>query len=146
VRTGRLLRADYGLPPAKPIDYIIKPSSDEAAERLNADQASIVTSLRVGALTLDSSFDPPAAVPSAVSRLGTIYMPLDGVIDVDAERERLASQLEKIQASLTTATKKLENENYVNKAPEAVVAETRAKKKALLEESARINGLIDALM
>jgi len=73
-------------------------------------------------------------------------MPLDGVIDVDAERERLASQLEKIQASLTTATKKLENENYVNKAPEAVVAETRAKKKALLEESARINGLIDALM
>ena len=145
VRTGRLLRADYGLPPAKPMDYIIKPSSDQAAERLQADQASIVTSLRVSTLTIDASFDPPSAVPSAVSRLGTVYMSLDGAIDVEAERARLASQLEKIQASLTTATKKLENENYVKKAPEAVVAETRAKKKALLEESARINGLIASL-
>jgi valyl-tRNA synthetase len=145
VRVGRLLRSDYGIAPGKRIDYMIRPDTKEAAAFLKADVSAVRAALRAETVTVDMDLKPEKAVPSAVSQLGTVYLPVENVIDVESEIKRLNAELTKITGFILNATRKLENENFVSKAPEAVVAKARANKDGLLADADKIQRLIDAL-
>ena len=145
IRVGRVLRADYGIPTAKKITYLIKPKTNDVVDRLQSDKTAIASSLRAEKLSIDADLDVDEKMPSAVSKLGTVFMPLDGIIDVDAEKNRLTAQLDKTMSKLAVVERKLGNENYVSRAPEEVVNKTRENKKTLLEESEKIKTLIQAL-
>ena len=145
IRVGRLLRSDYGIPPGKRIDYMIRPDTKASAAFLADDSVAVRAALRAERVTVDMELKPEKAMPSAVSQLGTVYLPVDDVIDVDAELKRLDSELGKINGFILNATRKLENESFVSKAPEAVVAKVRANKDALLADADKIQCLIDAL-
>ena len=59
----------------------------------------------------------------------TILMSLDELIDYDKERQRLADEIKKLEAEIKRASGKLNNDNFVKKAPEKVVEEERKKLK-----------------
>ncbi len=145
IRVGRLLRADYNIAPGKHIDYLIRPSTEEARDFLLGDQEAVCAALRSAQVTVDMELKPEKAMPSAVSQLGTLYMPVDGVIDVEAELNKLENELAAINGHIANATRKLENENFVSKAPESVVVKARANKDALLEKAEKVQRLIEAL-
>jgi len=145
VRLGRQLRADYGIAPARRLDYLIRPDSVEAASRLEADIPSLRAALRAETVTVDAGLDPETAMPGTLTPLGMLYLPLDGVIDVEAERARLTAELEKVNGHLTGAVRKLENESFVGKAPDAVVAQVRATRDELREKQAKLQAQIAAL-
>ena len=50
-----------------------------------------------------------------------IYVPLAGVIDIDAERNRLQKRLSKLTADLAATQKTLDNPKFIERAPKAVV-------------------------
>ncbi len=145
IRVGRLLRADYGIPPSAPLAYLIKPGAGTDAAMLAADRADLMGALHAGELTIDAALVPPKAAPSALSAIGTVYMPVTGVIDVEAERRRLGAELDKTRGFLAAASKKLENENFVSRAPAEVVAAARASREALAEKAEKLAHLLDAL-
>ncbi len=145
VRVGRNLRADYGVPPGRKIDYIIKPASEEIARRLQADEKSLLTHLRAAQVRIDPGFQPDDVVPSGVGRLGAIYMPVDGLLDVDAEISKLNGQIEKTGQELERVTRKLANEDFISKAPERVVATQKERKTELLGRSRKLKRLLDML-
>ena len=80
---------------------------------------------------------------SIVTHDATAYLPLSELVDLAAERERIAKELEKAKNGLRITEGKLSNEKFVSRAPEAVVnaeKEKAAKYKELiakLEESAK---------
>ncbi|MBQ9617505.1 MAG: valine--tRNA ligase, partial [Oscillibacter sp.] len=80
---------------------------------------------------------------SVVTHGATVYMPLSELVDLQAERERIAKELEKAKNGLRITEGKLSNEKFVSKAPENVVKAEREKVAkyreliAKLEESAR---------
>lgn len=82
---------------------------------------------------------------SAVGRLGTIYMDLAGIIDLDAERERLASQIEKLNGDLQRADKKLGNEKFVTRAPAEVVERQRALRTETAEKRDKLQHQLQTL-
>jgi len=145
VRLGRQLRADYGIAPARRLDYLIRPDSFDAASRLEADIPSLRAALRAETVTVDAGLDPETAMPGMLTPLGMLYLPLDGVIDVGAERERLTAELEKVNGHLAGALRKLENESFVGKAPDAVVAQVRATRDELREKQAKLQAQIASL-
>ena len=145
IRVARTLMADYGLLPKQKVDFIVRPATEEQANRLLEDKSSIVALLRAGSLTIDAEFHPVKAMPSGLTQLGTIYMPLEGLVDVDAERNKLTAQLEKIEFDLSRVTKKLENLDFINKAPRDVVQIQETRKKDLLEKAEKLEKLISAL-
>jgi len=74
-------------------------------------------------------------MPSGVSKLGTVYMPLEGLIDVQAETQRLSAQLEKVRNDIERTSSKLNNRGFVSKAPPEVVEEQTKRKAELIEKS-----------
>ena len=145
IREGRMLRSDYGISPAKKIDYLIKPQDAESGRRLQEDSVSLKSLLRAESLTIDSALVPGKAMPSGMTKLATIYMPLAGLIDVEAERQSLAGQVEKLGADLERINAKLANSNFVGKAPADVVAQQRAKRDLLTQDIEKMKKLMSAL-
>ena len=64
---------------------------------------------------------------SAVTADATIYMPFAELVDLDKEIERLEKEEEKLKKELSRSKGMLENEKFVSRAPEAKIAEERAK-------------------
>ena len=145
IRIARTLMADYGLLPKQQVDFILRPTNEESTARLIEDQASITSLLRARSITVDAEFAPPKAMPSGLSQLGAVYMPLEGLIDVAAEVARLNTQLEKINEELERVNKKLGNMDFISKAPKSVVQVQENRKKELLEKSEKLTKLIATL-
>ena len=67
------------------------------------------------------------AAPAAVTTFGEVYMPLDGLIDMDAEKSRLDKEIAKITKEVEKAGKKLSNPNFIERAKPEVVDVERAR-------------------
>jgi valyl-tRNA synthetase len=145
VRVGRTLRADYNILPVTEVAYRIKPHSAEEGRLIEEDMDSLRTLLRARTIEVDRTMVPQKAMPSGVSALGTVYMPLQGVVDVQAEIQRQTGQLEKIQQDLERVENKLSNRNFVTKAPEHVVEKQRERKQDLLDKATKLKKLIETL-
>jgi len=141
ITAGRALRAEYGIAPSKFIDYVIQTSE---ADRFMADLDSLKTQLRSENVQILQQ-PPTHAMPGTVCKLGTVYLPLDGLIDTAAEKKRLADEIAKVQGFLKGIDAKLSNEGFVSKAPAQVIEQQRAKKIEHEETVARLQKLLNAL-
>jgi valyl-tRNA synthetase len=145
IRLGRTLRSDYQIPPGKPVDFIIKPANAADAAQLLAEETLLRTMLKAGTIAVDAAHEAGKAMPSAMGHTGTISLSLAGVIDVEAEAERLTKQLTGTLAQLERITHKLDNAQFVSKAPPDVVAREEQRKDALVESAEKLRRLIATL-
>lgn len=74
-----------------------------------------------------------------------IYIPMEELVDMEAEKKRLSKELETAQKGYRNAQAKLQNEKFLSKAPEKVVAGVRANAEKLKEHIALIQSSLDAL-
>jgi len=72
-------------------------------------------------------------------------LPLKGIIDLDAERARLAKELAKADADFARVDAKLNNPNFVARAPEEVVQEEKEKREEVLARKAKILEALERL-
>jgi len=145
VRVGRALRSDYGVAPSATVNYMIKPCDEVSEKQLRDDEKSIKSLLRAKDLVIDKNLTTDKAVPGGVTRLGTIFMPLEGLIDVEAEMKRLKTHLSKVEGDLGRVTVKLENVGFISKAPADVIRKQEQKKRELSEERNKLKSLIETL-
>ena len=127
VTAGRALRSEYGIAPSKPIAYIIQTSDPQ---RLESQRATLANQLRAEKLTFVETH-PERPMPGTVCRLGTIFLPLDGLVDIAAERARLASEIAKTEGFIRSIDAKLANPAFTAKAPAHIVEQQRAKRAEL---------------
>lgn len=140
VTAGRALRADYSIPHSQFVRYIVQAVDESAAAKLMADAESLRQQLRSDHLEIIAG-GGERAMPGTLCKLGTVYLPLEGVVDVKAESARIKSELDKTLGFLRGVEAKLSNEGFVAKAPAAVIAQQRAKQKELTETVARLKKL-----
>ena len=140
VTAGRALRADYNIAPSQFVRYIVQAVDAEAASKLAADAESLKQQLRSDNLEIVAG-GGERAMPGTLCKLGSIYLPLEGVVDVKAEAARVKSELDKTRGFLNGVESKLANEGFVAKAPPAVIEQQRAKQKELSETVARLEKL-----
>ena len=135
----RALRAEYKVPPSAFVKVTVATGDGRAA----AEAESLKKAMRAESV----EFAPAGsdlAMPSKITRFGTVYLSLEGLVDKAAESKRIAGELAKLAGFIKSSEAKLANENFVAHAPEAVVAEARRKlaenkdKVAQLEKLARL--------
>ncbi len=129
----RSLRAQMHVPAGAKIPLVELDLTPERAEALERNRALVARLARI------ETFEQAAAAPKGSVTLaregGTFCLPLAGVIDIDAERSRLAKAIDKLGKEAKGLNSKLSNEAFLAKAPEAVVDENRARLEALDEET-----------
>ncbi|MBR9825616.1 MAG: valine--tRNA ligase [Alphaproteobacteria bacterium] len=136
----RSLKAEMNIAPGKPLKAVLVGASPDILERVERNRPLLERMARLEEVT-SSDVVPPASAQTVIGAT-TIALPLEGVIDLDAERERLVKELKKLDGEITRLDKKLGNEKFVANAPEAVVAEQREK---LTEYTAQKTKLSEAL-
>ena len=119
----RNLKAEYKMGSRKDLRFVIKSAPAWLAEEVK------VLALLVGAadIRLDSAYEAVKGTPAAVTPLGEVYMPLEGLIDVAAERLRLTKEIERIGLEVKKCEGKLGNASFVERAPPEVVVQETAR-------------------
>ncbi len=150
VRAVRNIRAERGVDPARYIEAYIAcdgPPADPRAGAgpvLEAARPLLESLARVRPLHIvaGTAAAPSTGVVSAVLAGAHVVLPLAGMVDVEAERERLAGQRREAQAEVQRLEAKLANEAFRSKAPVEVVAREEER---LAAARARQEGLSQRL-
>lgn len=149
IRAGRALRAQYDIPPGKKVDYYIKAVDETTADFLQGEERGLKLMLNAAKVTVSTADfnDNSGPAPSQLVNAGSIYLPLENLIDIDKELAKLQKQQQQLLGWIKGSNAKLENEKFLSKAPETVVkaarehlAELQAKLKRVEDSIATLNG------
>ncbi|MAJ17318.1 MAG: valine--tRNA ligase [Opitutia bacterium TMED67] len=121
VTQGRNLRAVYNIPFNKKVIYYLNPSG-----QLDELEVAVIKVL-LNAESISNGNDLPKGTPRISSVLGDLYLPLEGLIDFEAEKLRLTKEVNKIEKEIEKVQVKLENTNFTERAPIEVLDEQRAR-------------------
>jgi len=134
---GRNLRKESKIADNIKVKFILKPAQD-----LPPNDIEVIRSLlNAESFALEPEYQPRQGVASAHTSLGELYLPLEGLIDLEAELARLRKELEKIEAEITKVEQKLANPNFL-KAPPNVVEEHRQRLADWLAKKAHVQKAI----
>jgi valyl-tRNA synthetase len=122
----RSVRAEMGIAPATLVPFVLVGADPRVAGWLATHSGAIQRLARVSDVSTAAAAPPQSA--QIVTARGTIALPLAGVVDLAAERARLAREAEKLSGEIERIDRKLENPNFVARAPEEVVEEERSKR------------------
>ena len=126
VRDIRVTRKEYNVDPSKRIKSIIAPGSYRGEmEQYGYIFARLCNVHEIDLMSV--SANAPENSASVVAGDVTVYLPLEGMLDIQAECERLQKEKGNIEQQIEQTNNKLSNENFVNKAPEKVVQRERDK-------------------
>jgi valyl-tRNA synthetase len=120
ITKARNLRREFNISSSKRIQFVLRPTG-----QLSPYETEVLKLLlNAEALNLAGPGDEiKKGTPSVQSRMGEIFLPLEGLIDVGAETTRLQKELEKIDQEIAKVQGKLNNPSFTQKVPAAVLEE-----------------------
>ncbi|SFD58327.1 valyl-tRNA synthetase [Lentibacillus persicus] len=145
IKSVRNIRAEVDTPMSKQIKLYIKTENDAITAELENNREYLERFCNPSELIIATDVAAPGKAMSAVVTGAELFLPLEGLIDFDKEIERLEKELDKWTKEVERVQKKLANEGFINKAPEKVVEEERAKEKDYLEKQAKVKARLDEL-
>ncbi|SFS95760.1 valine--tRNA ligase [Marininema halotolerans] len=144
IRAVRNIRAEMDVPPKKEIDLLIRAEEDTQAAFKNNEPA-IRRLCGVGSLSVDTQLDRPARAMTAVVSGAEIFLPLEGLIDIEQTIARLVAEKKKLDQEVTRVEKKLANQGFVAKAPAHVVEEEKKKGDDYREKRRKVENRLQEL-
>jgi valyl-tRNA synthetase len=140
----RSIRGELNLSPSLELQAMIKASNNKEMV-LKENIAYIAKLARARDLVIGKEIDPPRNAATAIKSEMEIYVPLEGLFNIDTEISRLNNEKGKVEEDIEFLKKKLSNEKFINKAPQAVVEEIKNKYNDCLDKLQSIQNNIDKL-
>lgn len=145
IKKVRNIRSEMNIKPSDRVSIHVAASA-EMQSIFAANEAQIKKLARADSIVLGDSLDVPKASAKAVLSGGAeIAVPLEGLIDFDKERERLQSQIAKLDTELQRLNGQLSNANFVERAPAEKVQELRDRKRDIEQQTATLISNLEAL-
>ncbi|MDD3181628.1 MAG: valine--tRNA ligase [Alphaproteobacteria bacterium] len=121
ITSVRNVRQELNVPASAQIGLLLKDAKDTTQARLATHEAIIKKLARLSSVTLTT--ETPKNAAQAVVDEATLILPLEGVIDLNAERARLEKEMAKWADEIKKVEVKLANENFVSRAPQEILDE-----------------------
>ncbi len=119
----RNIRGEMNIPPSKQLKVLLK------TEKIEKDQTKYIKSIaRIKELVHGLDVEKPQGSASIIFKNCEIFVPLEGIIDHEVEKDRLTKEISRLEGALIGVNKKLSNERFVNNAPTEVVEKEKTKK------------------
>jgi valyl-tRNA synthetase len=145
IRSVRNIRSEMNVAPSKPIELQIKPKNKEILKALDTNRSYLVRFCNPSELLISDEISAPEKSMSTVLTGLEMYLPLEGLLNIEEEVKRLEKEAEKYAKEVERVQKKLSNEGFMKKAPEKVIAEERAKESDYQEKYDNVQARIKEL-
>ncbi|MBL7002693.1 MAG: valine--tRNA ligase [Gammaproteobacteria bacterium] len=123
----RQIRSEMNIKPSELLPVLLENGSEIDLQRLNNNRTFVMSLAKLKEITwLEANEQSPESATSLVGNM-KLLIPLAGLIDKDAELSRLQKHMDKTEQDAKRINGKLNNANFVDKAPDAVVAKEREK-------------------
>jgi len=141
VTQGRHLRREGNIQSGKKVKFVLKPAAEISA----SDVAVLKILLNAEALEVDPQYAPNKGTLAVHSELGELYLPMEGLVDLTAEKARLKKEMEKIDAEILKVKQKLANPAFTQKVPPEVLLEHEKRLADWLVKKQHVQSGLDAL-
>ncbi len=136
IKAVRAVKTEVDCPPSKKVNlYIVT----ESKRLISANEDSILK--LAGAKEIKFVSSAAEAGENAVTKvlaIGTLYIPMGELVDIEKEKSRLSAELERITGEIARADGKLNNQGFISKAPKKLVDDERAKLNKYIEMREKI--------
>ena len=139
----RRLRKEYGVPEGRLIGIYVSGATDSFVTAVKGQSAALEQ--LAGIQGIESDVRSGVGAHGVLSNGAELFMPLEGVIDLDRERERLNEAIGRLDGLLEGAKNRLENEAFVSRAPKEVVQKEHDKAAQLEEQRVKLRIKLDGL-
>ncbi len=139
----RSVRSEMNVPAGAQIPLAVVAPGDKAKARLSAHGAVVKRLARINEIA--ESAETPQGAIQVIFDETTFALPLADVIDIDAEKARLEKEITKAEGEITKIDKKLGNENFVAKAPPAVVEEQKSRRADYAAQGEKLSAALERL-
>ena len=127
----RNIRGEMDISPANAINVILRNGDEEDKKRLESYRPYLRKLAKLENIHWLSKSDVAPAAATQIYKELEILVPLEGLIDVEAERIRLSKEISKLESGLIAVSRKLDNEKFLLNAPALVVDKEKDKKKQI---------------
>jgi valyl-tRNA synthetase len=136
VSAVRAVRAEMNVPAGARIDLIVRDAGATSRARLDRNADQIKTLARLATIALDGAM--PKGAAQLVLDEATLVLPLEGVIDIAAERRRLEKEIARLDGEVGKIDGKLGDEKFLARAPAEVVEEQRERRGDALDAKTKL--------
>jgi valyl-tRNA synthetase len=135
----RTLRSEYKVPESSHVELRLTNLSPALSAALAVEERALLRLGRVRRVDVSGNGSGGGGGAHAVLRSGVeLFVPLADIIDLDRERARLRSEIERLDGQLRATEGKLQNQDFVARAPAEVVQRERAKAQSLRDQRERL--------
>jgi valyl-tRNA synthetase len=145
IETIRGIRGEMGIPPSTEIPLLLKLGQRVQEEEFRRYEGYVARLARVSAIRTIGRDERPRLSASSVVDGEELFIPLEGIIDIERERTRLRKELDRVQSMVTGLTAKLSNPDFLERAPVEVVGKEREKLATFSETLGKLRKNYDAL-
>jgi valyl-tRNA synthetase len=141
----RKLRKEYRVPEGVDVPVVLAGVPSSFGETVKAELSAVRRLAHVGALTVEGDHAGGAGAHSVLINGTELFLPLEGVIDLEQERERLAGEIGRLSGQLAGTQGKMKNRGFLEKAPPEVVAKEREKALNLEEQLTKLREKLSSI-
>ena len=145
IKSVRQTRNEVNTPLSKPIDIKIEIKDSTSRQLIEENTHYITRFTNPETLEIGEKINIEDDAKTQVVKGATVVLPLEGLIDLDEEIERLEKELERLDGELKRVKGKLSNEKFVQNAPEKIVNQEKEKQSSYLEQYEDVNSRLNEL-
>jgi len=142
----RNIRAEINISPAKPITALLKTKNAMEIETLEANKIFLSSLGKIESLEFGVNVSKPEGAGFRVEANTEIYVPLAGLLDVEAESKKINEQLTKLNKEIERVNSKLSNEAFVSKAPDHILDREKKIQKELQDKIDKLEENLKSLV
>ncbi|MFZ7126284.1 MAG: valine--tRNA ligase [Desulfobacterales bacterium] len=146
VITGiRNIRGEMNLAPGLKLKARLQSDMETLCATANHYRELVMNLARLDTLIVEPVGNRPKAAATSVIEGATLYVPLEGVIDFEQEAARLQKEIDKIDVELVKVSRKLENADFLRKAPDDVVAKVREQHETMVGKREKLEANLNRI-
>jgi len=134
----RNIRGEMNISPSLNLSVLVQTDNAAHQSLVRENQELIANLARLEALDVAPAGEKPRATATAIVDECLISVYLEGVIDFAKESQRLEKEIGKLDKEILALAKKLENENFISKAPDEVIEKARNQHKEYVEKQEKL--------
>ena len=145
IRAVRNIRSKMGVDERKPLNVVVSVADATQADILKTHMHILEDIGRIKSVECGVGIEKPAKSATDVIGPIQVFVPLEGVINAEEERARLTKRIQTVEKGLKAIQAKLDNKNFIERAPKKVVEQERERRKDLQSQLEKLRSSLDEL-